>query len=172
MSCFFLQCCVFSSPCLLLSLVPPHVPCLLSMLYSLCLCWLSLSLCGCFVVKLEPAVSVPSCIQAPPSPASPQPQGPLQVPQPSNLPLGLLAGICSRVACQSVRLAILQNDPLLSPPFPFVAVLLIFVCWQEAVSTSDITTFLFIYLHFLNPNLIPEPLWDWSHSMWISLIYL
>lgn len=92
---------------------------LLSMPYSHCFCWLSLSLCDCFVAKLEPAVSVASYVQAP-STAAPQPQGSLQVPQPSSLPLGLLAGICTRVACRSVRLGIRQTSPPFFPHFPLL----------------------------------------------------
>ncbi|XP_035535613.1 pollen-specific leucine-rich repeat extensin-like protein 2 isoform X1 [Morone saxatilis] len=72
--------------------------------------------------ELEPAVSVPSSVQAP-APAAPQPQDCLQVPQPSSLPLSLLAGICTRVACRSVRPGIL----LTFPPFPFSAVFPTFV---------------------------------------------
>lgn len=85
--------------------------------YSHCFCWLSLSLCGCFVAKLEPAVSVSSSVQAPAS-AAQQPQCSLQVPQPSSLPLGLLAGFCTRVACWSVR----AQNPSNFSPFPFSAV--------------------------------------------------
>lgn len=95
---------------------------LLSVPYSYCFCWLWLSLCGCFVAKLEPAVSVSSSVQAP-ALAAPLPQGPLQVPQPSSLPLGLLTGICNCVDCESVRPGILLTTPppLLSP-FPLSAV--------------------------------------------------
>lgn len=75
--------------------------------YSHCFCWLSLSLCDYFVAKLEPAVHVSSCVQAP-SLAAQHTQSFPQVPLPSSLPLGLLAGICNRVACQSVRLGILK----------------------------------------------------------------
>lgn len=77
-------------------------PSLLPTPYSHCFCWLSLSLCDYFVAKLEPAVHVSSCVQAP-SLAAQHSQSFPQVPQPSSLPLGLLAGICNRVACQSVR---------------------------------------------------------------------
>lgn len=96
--CFASMHCISSSkvscgPCLFLSL-PFFLlfSFLLSMPYPNCFCWLWLSLCGCFVAKLEPAVSVSSSVQAPAS-AAPLPQGPLQVPQPSSLPLGLLTGI-------------------------------------------------------------------------------
>lgn len=74
----------------------PSFSFLLSMLYSHCICWLSLSLCGCFVAKLEPAVSVSSDFQAP-APATLQPQGSLQVQQLSCLLLGHLAGICTQL---------------------------------------------------------------------------
>lgn len=47
----------------------------LSTLHSHCSRWLSLSLCCCFVVKLEPAVSVSSSVQVP---EAPQPQGLVQ----------------------------------------------------------------------------------------------
>lgn len=82
-------------------------PSLLPTPYSHCFCWLSLSLCHYFVAKLELAVHVSSCVQAP-SLAAQHSQSFPQVPQPSSLPLGLLAGICNRVACQSVRLGILK----------------------------------------------------------------
>ncbi|XP_028276195.1 unconventional myosin-XVIIIa isoform X9 [Parambassis ranga] len=58
-----------------------------------------------FNAPLEPAVTVSSSVQAP-APAAPQP---LHVPQPSSLPLGLLAGICTRVACQSGSV---EEDPI------------------------------------------------------------
>nr|XP_046244062.1 unconventional myosin-XVIIIa isoform X11 [Scatophagus argus] len=61
-----------------------------------------------FSTPLEPAVTVSSCVQAPP-PVAPQPQGPLQVPQPSSLPLSLLAGICTHVACRSGSV---EEDPV------------------------------------------------------------
>ncbi|XP_074496155.1 unconventional myosin-XVIIIa isoform X12 [Sebastes fasciatus] len=67
-----------------------------------------------FSAPLELAVSVPPSVQAPaPAPAAPQPQGPLQgplqVPQPSSPPLGLLAGVCTRVTCWSGSV---EEDPV------------------------------------------------------------
>lgn len=78
--------------------------------YSHCFRWLSLSLRDYFVAKLEPAVGVSSCVQAP--------QSFPQALQPSSLPLGLLVGMCNRVTCQSVRLAILPLALFLSLSSP------------------------------------------------------
>lgn len=88
----------------------PTFSCLLSLSQTHCFGWLSLSRCGCFVAKLELAVSVSSSVQAP-APVATHTQGLLQVPQPSSLPLGLLAGVCARVTCQSVRPGILLTFP-------------------------------------------------------------
>ncbi|XP_056296623.1 unconventional myosin-XVIIIa-like isoform X4 [Pseudoliparis swirei] len=58
--------------------------------------------------ELELAVSVSSSVQAP-APVATHTQGLLQVPQPSSLPLGLLAGVCARVTCQSGSV---EEDPV------------------------------------------------------------
>lgn len=94
----------------------PTLSFLLSMYYSL---WLSLSLCGFLVAKLELAVSVSSSVKAP-IPAAPQPHGSLQVLQSSSPPMGLLAGICTRVACWSVRPKIPSNFLLFFSIFLFL----------------------------------------------------
>lgn len=91
----------------------PTLSFILSMSYSLCFYWLSLLLCGFFVAKLEQAVSISSSVQAPIL-AAPQPHGSLQVLQSSSPPIGLLAGICTCVACRSVRPKILQTFPSFS----------------------------------------------------------
>lgn len=79
---------------------------LLSMSYSYCFCWLSLSFCGCFVAKLEPAVNISSSVQ---TPVALWPHDTPQVLQPSSLPLGPLVEICTCVINQSVRPAILYT---------------------------------------------------------------
>lgn len=104
-----LQCIFFIIHCLVLSLCSsvfcssPHFPAphvVLTLLFA----GLPLSLCDYPVAKLEPAVDVTSCVQAP--------QSFPQAPQSTSLPLGLLVGMCNRVTCQSVRLAILSLGPL------------------------------------------------------------
>lgn len=124
MLCFFsfMQCIFFDqSTTLILSSTVfisffPTLSFLLSMYYSL---WLSLSLCGFLVAKLELAVSVSSSVKAP-IPAAPQPHGSLQVLQSSSPPMGLLAGICTRVACWSVRPKIPSNFLLFFSIFLFL----------------------------------------------------
>ncbi|XP_068568631.1 unconventional myosin-XVIIIa isoform X1 [Cebidichthys violaceus] len=61
-----------------------------------------------FSAPLELPVTVSSSAHAP-TPAAPLSQGLLQVPQPSSLPLGLLAGVCARVTCQSGSV---EEDPV------------------------------------------------------------
>lgn len=99
----------------------------LSLSYSHCFCWLSLSLCGCFVAQLESAVSASSSVQAP-APAAQRPQGPLQVLKLSSPSLALLAGICTCVACRSVRAGIRTTNLFPISLFCSVSSICISIC--------------------------------------------
>lgn len=98
--------CLVLSLCYSVSCSSPHPLCSSCRTHT-AFAGLSLSLCDYSVAKLEPVVAVTSCGQAP--------QSFPQAPQSSSLPLGLLVGMCNRVTCQSVRLAILSLSAFSSP---------------------------------------------------------